>query len=116
MSVAPLRRRAFVVGGYITPFIGNKHPDFISKKHPDFGKRENPALEDYIHEAVTGTLANTGTPASAVDKAWIGNFAGELFSSQGDVLSIKKVKTYHNFTINRAPWSRGGWFPPRPAE
>ena len=69
-------------GGHITKFIGSRHPDFIWKKHPDFGTKENPVLEDYIHEAVNGCLKKTGVPAKAVQKAWIGNFAGELFSSQ----------------------------------
>lgn len=76
-------RRAFVLGGHITPFIGKKHPDFVWEKHPDFGKRSNPSLEDYVVTAVRGALEATGTPASLVDKAWIGNFVGELFSSQG---------------------------------
>ncbi|MFT7518666.1 MAG: acetyl-CoA acyltransferase [Kiritimatiellia bacterium] len=78
-----LHRRAFVLGGHITPFIGKKHPDFIWKRHPDFGTRTNPTLEDYITAAVRGALDSTGTPASMIDKAWIGNFVGELFSSQG---------------------------------
>ncbi|MFN3198806.1 MAG: thiolase C-terminal domain-containing protein [Bradymonadia bacterium] len=78
-----LRRRAFVLGGHITPFIGKHHPDFIWKRHPDFGTRENPTLEDYILKAVTGALESTGTPASAIEKGWIGNFCGELFSNQG---------------------------------
>ena len=76
-----LPRRAFVVGGHITRFLGSRHPDFIYKKHPDFGVRSNPSLEDYIAEAVSGTLANVD--ASVVDKCFIGNFVGELFSSQG---------------------------------
>ena len=38
-----LSRRAFVIGGHTTPFIGKKHPDFIWKRHPDFGKRYAPA-------------------------------------------------------------------------
>ncbi len=78
-----LNRRAFVLGGHITPFIGKNHPDFVWKRHPDFGTRENPGLEDYITTAVQGALAATDTPAALVDKAWIGNFVGELFSSQG---------------------------------
>jgi acetyl-CoA acyltransferase len=78
-----LRRRAFVLGGHITPFIGKKHPDFIWPKHPDFGKRENPGLEETITAAVLGALEATGTPAAAIDKAWIGNFVGELFNNQG---------------------------------
>lgn len=76
-------RRVFVLGGHITPFIGKKHPDFIWQRHPDFGKRENPTLEDTITAAVRGALEATGTPAEAVDKAWIGNFVGELFNQQG---------------------------------
>ncbi len=78
-----LRRPAYVLGGHITPFIGKKHPDFIWKRHPDFGTRENPTLEDYIRLSVQGALEATGTPAAKVQKAWIGNFVGELFSSQG---------------------------------
>ncbi|MFT4625025.1 MAG: acetyl-CoA acyltransferase [Myxococcota bacterium] len=78
-----LARRAFVIGGFTTPFIGKKHPDFVWKRHPDFGTRENPTLEDYVRDAVQGALAATGTPESAVQKAWIGNFVGELFSNQG---------------------------------
>ncbi|HMV68947.1 MAG TPA: hypothetical protein PKA64_19010 [Myxococcota bacterium] len=79
----PLKRRTFILGGYITPFIGKKHPDFVWPKHPDFGKRENPTLEDYVTQAVNGALETTGVAAAAVEKAWIGNFVGELFSSQG---------------------------------
>lgn len=78
-----LRRRTFVIGGHITPFIGKNHPDFIWKRHPDFGTRENPTLEQTITAAVRGALDATGTPAALIDKAWIGNFVGELFSSQG---------------------------------
>jgi len=76
-------RRVFVLGGAITPFIGKKHPDFIWSRHPDFGKRENPTLEETITAAVLGALESTGVPAAAVEKAWIGNFVGELFSQQG---------------------------------
>jgi acetyl-CoA acetyltransferase len=78
-----LRRRTFVLGGHITPFIGKNHPDFIWKRHPDFGKRENPTLEETITAAVRGALDATGTPAAMIDKAWIGNFVGELFNNQG---------------------------------
>ena len=78
-----LNRRAFVLGGHITPFIGKHNPDFIWKRHPDFGKRENPTLEETITAAVIGALESTGTAAELIDKAWIGNFAGELFNQQG---------------------------------
>jgi acetyl-CoA acyltransferase len=76
-------RRVFVVGGHITRFIGNRHPDFIHKKHPDFGVKSNPSLEDYIRSAVIGAFESVGCDGKVIDKAWIGNFAGELFSSQG---------------------------------
>ncbi len=76
-------RRTFIIGGHITPFIGKKHPDFIWKRHPDFGKRENPTLEDTISAAVNGALTATGVDAADIERAWIGNFVGELFSNQG---------------------------------
>jgi acetyl-CoA acyltransferase len=76
-------RRAFVVGGHTTTFIGKKHPDFIWKRHPEFGQRENPDLDAYIQAAVRGALDDTGTEGKAIEKAWIGNFVGELFSQQG---------------------------------
>ena len=75
-------RRTFVIGGQTTAFVGKKHPDFVWKGHADFGKRENPTLDDYVRLAVDGALAATGVPASEVDKGWIGNFVGELFSKQ----------------------------------
>eukprot|EP01099_Mayorella_cantabrigiensis_P002680 TRINITY_DN2174_c0_g1_i1.p1 TRINITY_DN2174_c0_g1~~TRINITY_DN2174_c0_g1_i1.p1 ORF type:complete len:435 (-),score=119.26 TRINITY_DN2174_c0_g1_i1:29-1294(-) len=78
-----LNRRVFLLGGHITPFIGKGHPDFIHKKHPEFGKRENPILEDYIKTAVNQALKDLSVPPQAIQKAWIGNFAGELFSNQG---------------------------------
>jgi acetyl-CoA acyltransferase len=78
-----MNKRVYILGGHTTPFIGKKHPDFVWKRHPDFGTRENPSLEDYITTAVNGALEATGTPAASVDKAWIGNFVGELFSNQG---------------------------------
>jgi hypothetical protein len=82
-AITAMRRRTFVAGGHITKFIGARHPDFIWKKHPDFGKKTNPTLEHYISAAVNGALESTGTAAEQVEKAWIGNFCGELFSNQG---------------------------------
>jgi len=76
-------RRVFIAGGAITPFIGKHHPDFVWKKHPDFGKRENPTLEDYIGIATREAMADAGATADMVDKGYVGNFAGELFSNQG---------------------------------
>lgn len=78
-----MARRIFILGGHITPFIGKSHPDFIWKRHPDFGKRENPTLEETISAAVNGALEATGVAAEQIEKAWIGNFVGELFSNQG---------------------------------
>ena len=78
-----MSKRVFVLGGYNTPFIGKNHPDFIWKRHPDFGKRENPTLEETITASVRGALDATGVDANLIEKAWIGNFVGELFSNQG---------------------------------
>lgn len=76
-------KRIFVVGGELTTFIGKGHPDFVWKKHPDFGKRENPTLEAYLSQAINGALEKTGVDAEAIDRGFVGNFAGELFNSQG---------------------------------
>ncbi len=78
-----LRRRTFVLGGFLTPFIGKKHPDFVWKGHPDFGTRENPTLEETLTAAVRGALEAAGIDAADVDRAWVGNFASELFVNQG---------------------------------
>ena len=32
---------------------------------------------------MNGALENTGVKAESIEKAWIGNFCGELFSNQG---------------------------------
>ena len=112
-------RRAFIAGGYVTNFIGPKHPDFIWKRHPEFGKRENPNLEDYIRDASIGALEATGTPAALVDKLWIGNFCGELFSSQGhlgaalvgshpDFLHKPSMKTRSRMPVQAAQRPRTG--------
>lgn len=77
------RRKVYVVGGDLTTFIGKNHPDFIWKKHPDFGERENPTLEEHLTAAIRGAFEKTGVDAAAIDKGFIGNFAGELFSHQG---------------------------------
>lgn len=87
LSMKP-HRRVFIVGGHITPFIGKHHPDFVWKRHPDFGKRENPTLEEYITRATLAALEDAGVEASAIEKGYIGNFAGELFSNQGHLGSM----------------------------
>jgi acetyl-CoA acyltransferase len=76
-------RKVYVVGGAITPFIGNKHPDFIWKKHPEFGKKENPTLEEYIHKSANDALKATGVNPELIDRLAVGNFTGELFCNQG---------------------------------
>jgi acetyl-CoA acyltransferase len=76
-------RRTFIAGGAHTPFIGKGHPDFIWKRHPDFGVKENPDLESLLKDVVDGALADTGVDPSAIDRLYLGNFVGELFSNQG---------------------------------
>ncbi|MCA9669243.1 MAG: hypothetical protein KC503_26790 [Myxococcales bacterium] len=76
-------RKVYVAGGACTKYIGKFHPDFVWKRHPDFGKRENPDLQDYVRDAAIEALVDTHTTAAQVDKAFVGNFAGELFDNQG---------------------------------
>lgn len=76
-------RQVFVIGGAHTAFIGKHHPDFVWKGHPDHGKRTNPGLEDYLARATHDALADAGVDAAAIERAYVGNFAGECFSSQG---------------------------------
>ena len=76
-------RRVFIAGGATTKFLGKGNPAFIWKKHPDFGKRENPGLREMLTEAVQGVLKATGVSGGLVDRAYVGNFAGELFNQQG---------------------------------
>ena len=78
-----MSRRVFLVGGANTPFIGKGHPDFIWKNHPDFGKRDNPDLEQTLANAVNAAIAFTGVDPERIDKGYVGNFVGELFSKQG---------------------------------
>ena len=83
-----LARKVFVLGGANTAFIGKFHPDFIWKGHPDFGKRDNPTLEDYIRKASLAALEDAGLQPRDVQKGYVGNFAGELFSSQGHLGAV----------------------------
>jgi hypothetical protein len=69
-----VERRVFVVGGHITNFVGRGSPNFNT---------EAPlGLKEYIAEAVQGALRASGCPGAAVDRSYVGNFAGELFNSQ----------------------------------
>eukprot|EP00930_Biecheleria_cincta_P023174 TRINITY_DN16784_c1_g2_i1.p1 TRINITY_DN16784_c1_g2~~TRINITY_DN16784_c1_g2_i1.p1 ORF type:complete len:414 (-),score=83.02 TRINITY_DN16784_c1_g2_i1:14-1255(-) len=70
----PLPRRVYLVGGHITPFVGKGHPTF---------KKGEKGLKEYFSESIQGALRNTGTKAEAIDRIYVGNFAGELFNSQG---------------------------------
>jgi acetyl-CoA acyltransferase len=76
-------RKVLIAGGACSKFIGKFHPDFIWKKHPDFGKKENPDLGWYVREVGLDALVQSGATAAVVDKAYVGNFVGELFDSQG---------------------------------
>ena len=83
-----MSRKVYVAGAAHTPFIGKFHPDFIWKKHPDFGTKENPSLEDYVHKAALAALEDAGAKPGQVDKAYVGNFVGELFSNQGHLGAV----------------------------
>ncbi len=76
-------RETYIVGVKITPFIGKGSPDFVDKRHPDFGKKENPTLEEQLGLAVRGLFEECGIDPKSVQRAYVGNFAGELFSNQG---------------------------------
>ena len=76
-------RKVFLAGGAHSDYIGKFHPDFIWKKHPDFGTKENPDTLWYTQEVARQALEATGAQAADVDKAYVGNFAGELFDNQG---------------------------------
>ena len=76
-------KKTYLAGVAITPFVGKGNPDFIDKRHPDFGKRENPSLEQHLNGAVKELLDSTGVDPSVIQRGYVGNFAGELFSNQG---------------------------------
>ena len=68
------QRRVFVVGGHITPFVGKGSSSF---------KKGAKGLKDYMEESIQGALSEAGLKAEAIDRIYVGNFAGELFNSQG---------------------------------
>lgn len=76
-------RPVYIAAQAITPFIGKGHPDFVWKGHPDFGTRENPSLEEHLTTVLQQLFDESGIDPALVDRAVVGNFAGELFSSQG---------------------------------
>jgi hypothetical protein len=122
-----LKRRVFVLGGTHVPYIGKGHPDFVWKGHPEFGKRENPTIEHYITESVKGAIEQTGgmryfsdsadtqsVHPSLIERGWIGNFGGELYSKQGHLGSavVGSIPTgelkYKPFTRVEAACASGG--------
>lgn len=66
--------RVFVVGGHITPFVGKGNPNF---------KKGEKGLKEYFDESIKGALTSTGVKGENIDRIYVGNFAGELFNSQG---------------------------------
>lgn len=76
-------RPVYLAAQAVTPFIGKGSPHFIGPGHPDFGKKENPSLEDHLTLAVRQLLDRYQIDPSLVQRGYVGNFAGELFSNQG---------------------------------
>src|SRR4249920_3472269 len=81
----PMRpvRPVYIAAQAITPFIGKGHPDFILKGHPEFGKRDNTTLEDHLVRVVCQLLADDQIVPTLIQRGYVGNFGGELFSSHG---------------------------------
>jgi acetyl-CoA acyltransferase len=75
-------RPVYIAAQAITPFIGKGHPHFIAPGHAEFGVRENPTLEEHVVAVVRKLLDDHGIDPSLIQRGYIGNFAGELFSQQ----------------------------------
>jgi acetyl-CoA acyltransferase len=73
----------YIAAQAITPFIGKGHPDFIMKGHPDFGTRDNPTLEEHLVRVLRQLFTENNIDPTLIQRGYVGNFAGELFSSQG---------------------------------
>lgn len=75
-------RRVFVVAGASSRFVGPGAPDFV---HPrQGGPQANPDLEAHLGGAVGAALRAAGAAEPGrVDRAFVGNFLGELFVQQG---------------------------------
>jgi len=67
-------RKVYLVGGHVTPFVGKGYPNF---------QKGAKGLKEYFAESIQGAFKKTGIKADAVDRIYVGNFAGELFNSQG---------------------------------
>lgn len=63
--------KVYVVGGYITPFVGKGNPNF---------KKGEMGLKEYLSESIQGCLEQTGVPAEAIDRSYVGNFVSEKLS------------------------------------
>ncbi|MFT7622052.1 MAG: acetyl-CoA acyltransferase, partial [Myxococcota bacterium] len=97
------QRRVFLVGGAHTKYIGKGHPDFIWKRHPDFGTRENPSIEQHMKAAIDAALETTGVSAAAIERGFVGNFAGQTFASQGHLGAM--APRAHKDLAGK-PWTR----------
>ncbi|GIX46674.1 MAG: acetyl-CoA acetyltransferase [Candidatus Tectimicrobiota bacterium] len=76
-------RPVYIAAQAITPFIGKGNPHFIAPGHPEYGKRDNPTLEEHLCTVVRKLLDDHGIDPSLIQRGFVGNFAGELFSKQG---------------------------------
>jgi acetyl-CoA acyltransferase len=87
-------RRAFVVGGAHTDFLGRGHPRWV---HPKaiVGQGANPTLEQLLHAASRDALVAAGAAADQVDRVVVSNFLGECFARQGH-LSAMAVGAHPN--------------------
>ncbi|ETX05901.1 MAG: hypothetical protein ETSY2_20310, partial [Candidatus Entotheonella gemina] len=72
----------YIAAQAVTPFIGKGNPNFIDKGHEEFGVRENPTLEDHIVGVVRKLIDDHHIDPTLIQRGYIGNFAGELFSHQ----------------------------------
>jgi len=75
-------RPVYIAAQTITPFIGKGNPNFVTKGHPDFGKRENPNLEAHLVGAVQKLISDYKIDPTVIQRGFVGNFAGGLFSNQ----------------------------------
>lgn len=76
------RRRVFVVGGAHTDFLGRAHPRFVPFKAATDTHR-NPTLEEHMHTAIHQALDVCGVSPAQVERGWVSNFLGEVFTQQG---------------------------------
>jgi acetyl-CoA acyltransferase len=75
-------RPVYIAAQAITPFIGKGSPHFIAPGHEEFGVRANPTLEEHLVAVVRKLLDDHDIDPRLIQRGYIGNFAGELFSQQ----------------------------------